>query len=148
MTSLLDADDRLADGLGSAVSAVLTLRSACALGDQLGRARASAELCAVGRLAKHPGRCDCYHLESPCAGQLYSRWCVECGEIILRCDQHGGIRGAAHAADLHHVEAHPGSDAEDPEADDPGRVPGGGQALPLGELPAPPAARGRRDQGW
>jgi len=99
------------------------------------------------RLARHPGRCDSYHFESPCAGQLYSRWCDACGATFLRCDQHGGIRGAAHAAGLHHVEAHPGSDAADPAADDPGRVPAGSQALPLGELPAPPAARGRRDQG-
>ena len=98
-------------------------------------------------LAKHPGRCDSYHPDSPCAGQLYSRWCDECAATVLRCAQHGGIWGATHAAELHRTEAHPGSDAADPAADHPGRVPAGGPTLPLGELQAPPAARGRRDQG-
>jgi hypothetical protein len=101
----------------------------------------------VRRLAKHPDRCDCYHLESPCAGQLYSRWCAECGATVLRCDQHGGIRGATHAAELHRAEAHSGSDARDPAPENPGRVPAGGPALPLGELQAPLAARGLGKQG-
>jgi hypothetical protein len=99
------------------------------------------------QLAEHPDRCNNHHTDSPCAGQIFSRWCDECGAVVLRCDQHGGIRGATHAARLHRDEAHPGSDAGDPAADDPGRVPAGGQAVPLGELQAPPAARGRRDQG-
>ena len=47
---------------------------------------------------EHDDRCDCYHPDKPCAGELYSRFCRVCGEVVKRCQEHGGIRAASYAA--------------------------------------------------
>jgi hypothetical protein len=60
---------------------------------------------------EHGDRCDSYHPDSPCAGELYSRFCRLCGDVVKRCQEHGGIRAATYAADDHRAEAHAGQHA-------------------------------------
>lgn len=92
------------------------------------------------------GRCDAYHPEKPCDGDIKARFCVDCGLVTKRCIAHGGIRAAAHAADLHRTEAHPRPDARDPAPEEQGRVPERGSPMPVGLVQAPPPARGARPQ--
>ena len=94
-------------------------------------------------------RCDVWHHDSPCEGAIHARWCRHCGETTRRCESHGGIRAATHAADLHRSE-HDGSDARDQAPDRPEGVPGRAEErrkpMPVGVMPVPPAPRGRDEQ--
>lgn len=91
-------------------------------------------------------RCDAYHPDKPCDGIIRARFCIECGLVTKRCDTHGGIRAAAHVADLHRTEAHAGSDAGDPPPADTRRVPERSAPVPVGRVQAPPPPRGARTQ--
>lgn len=45
--------------------------------------------------------------DSPCYGQVWSRWCRQCGTVVRRCGQHGGLRAAGIALETHR-ETHDG----------------------------------------
>ena len=93
----------------------------------------------------HIDRCDRYHPDKPCAGELYSRFCRICGIVVKRCHDHGGIRAATYAADAHRAEAHGGQRACLAETDDEGRLRSGSAAMSVGGMPASPVARGRAE---
>jgi hypothetical protein len=84
------------------------------------------------------GRCDAATDRSPCSGAIRSVWCRACGFIARRCEAHGAGRAAA--AVLRHHEHQEHGAAWSTSADDEGRLPAGGEALPVGGLSSPPAA--------
>lgn len=102
--------------------------------------------------AERESRCDAYHHDAPCEGEVRARWCRGCGLVTRRCDAHGGIRAATHAADEHRRSC-PGLGACDPAPEEPERVQGARdterprEPVSLGWVPVSPAPRGRRAHG-
>ena len=97
------------------------------------------------QVEEHIDRCDRYHPDNPCAGELYSRFCRICGIVVKRCQEHGGIRAATYAADAHRSEAHGGQHARLTETDDEGRLRSGSATVSMGGMPAPSTARDRAE---
>jgi hypothetical protein len=91
------------------------------------------------RDAEAAGRCDAATERSPCSGTISSVWCRACGFIARRCEAHGARRAAATVLRHHEHQEHGAAWAT--SADDEGRLPAGGEALPVGGLPSSPAAR-------
>lgn len=91
-------------------------------------------------VAEAAGRCGAWTQRSPCAGTIHSVWCRGCGFTTWRCDAHGSRRAAAAVLRHHEHEAHGAGWAT--TAEDEGGVPGGGEAVPLGGVSPPSAARG------
>ena len=63
-----------------------------------------------------PEQCDLGTEDDPCFGVIYARCCSNCGEVIRRCDQHGGLRSATMANSGHRRLRCPSGDACDPQA--------------------------------
>lgn len=53
--------------------------------------------------------CHAGSADSPCYGPRWSRWCRRCGEVVVRCGQHGGLRAAGASLDAHHDECPEGA---------------------------------------
>lgn len=59
------------------------------------------------RFDEHRDRCDSWDPNDPCAGPLFVRVCLECGQSFLACDDvHGGARAAGHALRTHQRNDH------------------------------------------
>lgn len=97
------------------------------------------------RVDGHEDRCDAFHPEKPCYGQTFSRWCRQCGHVIVRCEQHGGIRSATYFADLHRAD-HGGEAARHPEAGNARGVSRGVAPVPVGGVSTSPSPRGLRSE--
>jgi hypothetical protein len=92
------------------------------------------------------GQCECWSTTDVCLGELHESWCRECTFVSVRCEAHGGKRGAGGVVANHLQRNHGVARHRAEAAADPGRVQRRSATVPMGQLSLPPAP-GRDDRG-